>query len=93
MSQSLQVAGGGGVSQSVPANGGGTTLGPGGGTQGASAAAAGHKSADEMLDELLEDLHKDEKEPAAVAVTSVRAPEGAGAADAGQRPGFLPPRR
>ena len=40
----------------------------GGGTQGASAAAAGHKSADEMLDELLEDHNKDEKEPAAVAV-------------------------
>ena len=59
-SQSLQVAGGGGVSQSVPTNGGGT--------QGASAAAAGHKSADEMLDELLEDHNKDEKEPAAVAV-------------------------
>ena len=65
MSQSLQVAGGGGVSQSVPANAGGTTLGPDGGTQGASAAAAGHKSADEMLDELLKDLNKDEKEPAA----------------------------
>ena len=44
----------------------------GGGTQGASAAAAGHKSADEMLDELLEDLKEDEKEPAAVAVKSVR---------------------
>ena len=73
-SQSLQVAGGGGVSQSVPANGGGT--------DGASAAAAGHKSADEMLDELLEDFNKDEKEPAAVAVKSVRAPEGAGAGTA-----------
>ena len=39
---------------------------------------AGQKSADEMLDALLEDLNKDEQEPTALAVKSVRAVEGAG---------------
>ena len=59
-SQSLQVAGGGGSSQSAPVAGGGTQ-------QDASAsAAAGLKTAEEMLDKMLEDLNK-EKERSAVA--------------------------
>ena len=63
-SQSLQVAGGGGSSQSAPVAGGGAQ-------QDASASAAsGLKTAEEMLDKMLEDLNK-EKEPSAAAVKSV----------------------
>ena len=49
-SQSLQVAGGVGISQSAPE--------AGGGAEEASAVVAGPKTAEEMLDEMLEDLTK-----------------------------------
>ena len=69
-SQSLQVAGGGGISQSAPVTGGGA--------EEASAVVAGPKTADEMLDEMLEDLNRVEQKPTAAVVKSVRATEAAG---------------
>ena len=69
-SQSLQVAGGGEISQSAPVTGGGA--------EEASAVVAGPKTADEMLDEMLEDLNKVEQKPTAAVVKSVRATEAAG---------------
>eukprot|EP00435_Cladocopium_sp_Y103_P012338 s3612_g3.t1 len=70
ISQSVPVAGGGGSSQSAPVVGGGASQGT------PAVVASADKTADQMLDELIEDLNKEEA-PTAV-VKSVRATEAAG---------------